>query len=96
MRKAALMIGLAVLIFAMAAQAFAQEVRFPVMSAEELKADIDAGKKLYIVDVRTKQEYDQGHLPGAANIPPEAFQYIPGLLPMNKDYPVIFYCRGWG
>lgn len=27
-----------------------------------------------LVDVRTKEEYDQGHLPGAANVPLDSGQ----------------------
>ncbi|WP_341837841.1 rhodanese-like domain-containing protein [Chitinophaga pollutisoli] len=45
------------------------------------------------VDVRTPDEYQEGHIPGALNIPlPDIFnrkQEIRGL----GEKPVIFYCR---
>jgi predicted sulfurtransferase len=73
----------------------AQDIKFPVISAVELKAGMDSGKNLFIVDVRSKEEYMEGHLPGAVNVPPEAYRMLPGLLPSNKSYPIVFYCRGW-
>ena len=58
-------------------------------SVDELKASIDTGEALKIVDVRGYGDYARGHLPGAVSVPlgvlPYAFQDIP------TDIPVVLY-----
>lgn len=39
------------------------------ITADELMQEIEHGKKFVLVDVRTPDEYDQGHLKGAILIP---------------------------
>ncbi len=73
-----------------------QGAQFPVISADELKAELDSGKSIFLVDVRSRDEYSRGHLPGALNVPPEAFTNIAAYLPQKKDHPIVLYCRGWG
>lgn len=46
-----------------------------------------------VLDVRTEEEYDEGHIPGAINIPNE---YIGTLQPRqlpDKDQLILVYCR---
>lgn len=69
---------------------------FKVISAEELKKTLDAKKQIVLVDSRTEQEYAQGHIPRAINIPPEKVNTIGPLLPKNKAVQIIIYCRGAG
>ena len=57
---------------------------------------IDKKTKMVIVDVRTEEEYRQGHLPAAINIPPDKYISISSYLPKNKKTLLIFYCRGYG
>ena len=45
-----------------------------------------------VLDVRPVEEYQQGHLPGALNIPPAELDERMHDLPKNLD--VIAYCRG--
>lgn len=58
-----------------------------------------------IIDVREKTEYEDGHIPGALNIPfktspgalalkPEDFQDAFGFSKPSKDKKLIFYCLG--
>lgn len=47
----------------------------------------------YIVDVRSNEEYTNGHVPGAVNIPYDAIQAHAGLLPADTDAPLVLYCR---
>jgi rhodanese-related sulfurtransferase len=49
---------------------------------------------LTIVDVRDKAEYDQGHIPGAINIPVAIFALQSGVL--EKDKRIIVYCNSGG
>lgn len=69
---------------------------FKIISAEELKAMIDRGESLFIVDARTRQEYRQGHVPKSINIEPEKLSFIESFLPKDKKKLLVFYCRGWG
>jgi hypothetical protein len=39
------------------------------LTVDQLKQKIDAGSKALIVDVRSKEEYDFNHLPGAISTP---------------------------
>jgi phage shock protein E len=60
---------------------------------------IDAGalealeQRALIVDVRTSEEYEQGHYPGAINIPHE--QILAGMRSreLGPDEPIVLYCR---
>ncbi|MBI5847882.1 MAG: rhodanese-like domain-containing protein [Nitrospirae bacterium] len=69
---------------------------FKIVSADELKKLMDAKKQIVVVDTRTEQEFAQGHLPKAINIPPEKVNAINTLLPKSKNVPLVFYCRGAG
>ena len=41
----------------------------PRISLEQLKEKLDAGADIVIVDVRSKEDFDEGHIPGAVSIP---------------------------
>jgi len=69
---------------------------FKTISAEALKTIMDSEKQLVLVDCRTDQEFAQGHIPKAINIPPEKVSEIGALLPKSKTVPLVFYCRGTG
>ena len=38
------------------------------IEVEEVKQAIQTNKKIQIIDVRSKEEYEQGHIPNALNI----------------------------
>jgi rhodanese-related sulfurtransferase len=60
------------------------------ISRAEAREMVDAGAQL--VDVRADHEWEAGHLPGATHIAlPELAQRAGEI---DKDRPVIFYCRG--
>ena len=47
-----------------------------------------------LIDVRTKEEYDSGHLDGAINIPYETVvETIQDMRSVAPDTPIIVYCR---
>jgi hypothetical protein len=62
----------------------------PRISLEELKDRLDAGADLVIVDVRSKEEFEQGHIPGAVSIPWEEMAARYSELPGDKE--IITYC----
>jgi len=63
------------------------------ITAQEAKARIDSGDKVIVLDVRTKAEYDQEHIPNSILIPNETITDAkPALLP-DTDAEILVYCR---
>lgn len=61
--------------------------------------DIDQGVEEYrgtpgavLLDVRTQQEYREGHIPDSKNIPLHTLQGAEGL-PDEQDTPLFVYCQ---
>ena len=46
-----------------------------------------------IVDVRTPEEFQQGHVPNAINVPLSNIIDNPAILTTSKKKPVVLYCR---
>ena len=68
-------------------------VEYKKISAADAKARMDSGDEIIILDVRTKEEYDAGHIAGAILIPNETIlDEQPELLPdLNAE--ILVYCR---
>ena len=64
----------------------------PVITAEELKKQMNEKKKMVLVDVRTPGEYMQGHLEGAVNVPLDSIQTGIGKAVPDKSSYVVTYC----
>lgn len=66
--------------------------RYLTLTAEEAKARLDEGEDVILLDVRTQEEYDAGHIPGAVCLPNEDISA--GLpLPYGKEAEILVYCR---
>jgi rhodanese-related sulfurtransferase len=65
-----------------------------VVSLEQMKELFDAGTAV-IIDARSTTEYEEGHIPGAINIPhdriPEFMEVLNNEVP--TDARVVCYCR---
>src|SRR5580704_4958709 len=64
------------------------------ISLEELKRRVDAGEKMTLVDVREKDEWRAGYIPGAVSVPrgfleSQAEQKLP-----EKGARIVTYCAG--
>ena len=66
------------------------------------RPDIDAGVREYehtvggvLLDVRTEEEYAEGHIPGSRNVP-LAELCSDGIGAENRDTPVYVYCLSGG
>lgn len=46
-----------------------------------------------LVDVRSKEEFDEGHLDGALNIEWDKTDALIEAIGENRSRPVVFYCR---
>jgi rhodanese-related sulfurtransferase len=68
---------------------------YPSVSAEWVKAQIDKGTDMVLVDSRPKRKkYDKGHIPTAISIPDMQFDELKDQLPEDKSKLVVFYCGG--
>ena len=71
----------------------AEAVGAQKISAEAAYERIQSGDELVILDVRTAEEYEAAHIPGAILIPNEEIgDARPALLPV-LDTEILIYCR---
>jgi rhodanese-related sulfurtransferase/DNA-binding transcriptional ArsR family regulator len=61
------------------------------ISVDELQARLRNGD-VVLIDVRPKEEYHAGHLPGAISIPLWELEPRIGEIPQDKE--IVVYCRG--
>jgi rhodanese-related sulfurtransferase len=81
----------------LAPSAFADEAKVPTISTEDLVARLSAGpasKHFAVIDVRSRVEFEEGHVPGALHIPiTQAERLLPRTV-KDKSTDLIFYCNG--
>lgn len=63
-----------------------------LISANEAKKKIKNGKIKYIIDVRTKLEWDAGHYKGAKHIPIQEIN-SKNTSTLKKNYGIVTYCN---
>ena len=65
---------------------------FKSVDIKEFKIEI-AKSDVQLVDVRTTQEYSEGHIPGAMNIDVNAVDFEEKIKVLDKKENVAIYCR---
>lgn len=90
--------GVAILKFYTARAALTSTVRaepnkgYLTLTPKAAKTRLEENPDAILLDVRTQEEYDGGHIPGAVCFPNEDIQ--PELpLPFEKDAEILVYCR---
>lgn len=63
------------------------------ITAEEAKQIMDSEEGYIILDVRTQEEYDQGHIPGAIVISHEEIAEKAEEVLTDKNQLILVYCR---
>lgn len=63
------------------------------IDAEAAKALIDENADAIILDVRTQEEFDQGHLKGALLLPNTEIEAQASAVLPDKDALILVYCR---
>ena len=63
------------------------------IEASELLRLIEAGRAPTVVDVRTRREFDGGHVPGALHIPFWAVLGRTSEVPTPSTSPIVLYCE---
>ena len=54
---------------------------------------IIANKEVQLIDVRTPEEFSEGHIPGAINIDVKGEGFDEKVAQLDKSQPVAIYCR---
>ena len=70
-----------------------REAVYVNITAEEAKQIMDSEEGYVILDVRTQEEYDQGHIPGAILIPDTEVEVTAEDVLTDKDQLILVYCR---
>ena len=63
------------------------------ITAEEAKQIMDSEEGYIILDARTQEEYDEGHIPGATQISHEEIAEKAEEVLTDKDQLILVYCR---
>jgi len=66
----------------------------PEVSADEVKARVDAGRAGILLDVREKEEVRRGYIPGALSIPRGFLEMQVEDKITDKSAPIVAYCAG--
>ncbi len=70
-----------------------QEAVYMNITAEGAKRLMDTEEGYIILDVRTQEEYDEGHIPGAILIPNTEIEERAEEELTDKDQLILVYCR---
>jgi rhodanese-related sulfurtransferase len=65
----------------------------PVITPEDLALRLQGEDVPVILDVRSPEEYDQGHIPGAINIPYDQVAASLDGLDSFREREIVVYCR---
>lgn len=85
-------VALALVVCLAATSAFAGEPSVSPVSQEALiERQQKADAALFVLDVRTPEEFAAGHVPGAVNIPHD--RLAERLMDVPKDKDVVVYCQ---
>ena len=70
-----------------------QEAMYVNITAQEAKTIMDTEEGYVILDTRTREEYDQGHIPGAIQISHDEIMEKAEEMLTDKDQLILVYCR---
>jgi rhodanese-related sulfurtransferase len=71
-----------------------QDKGYGTMAPDALNTELIENPDLFVIDVREPSELEEnGHIPGAVNIPVKTLVDNPALLPADLDAPIVVYCK---
>jgi ArsR family transcriptional regulator len=73
------------------ATCFGELDTFEPVSRAELKRCL-RNDSVLVLDVRPRDEFEAGHMPGAVNVPPSELDARLSSLPVDRE--ILVYCRG--
>src|SRR3989442_13697896 len=66
----------------------------PEVAPEEVKGKLDGGARPVLLDVREKEEFRQGYVPGALSLPRGFLEMRVEEAVPDKSTPIVAYCAG--
>ncbi len=92
MKKLSFILSLAILVMATSCN---DDIKgeIKIVTPEEMKTLIDA-KDVQLVDVRTPDEYKEGHIEHSQNIDFNSPTFNEDISKLDKSKPVLLYCKG--
>ena len=69
-----------------------KKAEYKKITSDEAKKMMET-QKVIVVDVRTLEEYNEGHIPNAISIPLETIENKAEVKLKNKDDLILVYCR---
>lgn len=91
--KLAIVVLLIACVFTGQANQKTEEVSYMNITAEQAKEIMDTEKEYVILDVRTEEEYAEGHIPNAILIPDYEIEAKAEELLNDKNELILVYCR---
>lgn len=70
---------------------FFSKTKSASLSMKEAKAELGEDPDIRLIDVRTRDEYRAGHIPGSVNLPLDQADGIATVVP-NKSEKIFVYC----
>lgn len=67
--------------------------KVPEVEAHELNNRLEKGEPIQLMDVRTRTEYDYGHIAGAINAPIASLKHRLDSLGLDPTRPVVTICK---
>jgi len=93
MEKYLLIIGIAILAFILYRKfTVTTDENIKNVNAQEAYELLEKNKNVIVIDVRTKQEYSSGHIPGSKSIPVGEILSRISEIEKYKDSPVLIHC----
>ncbi|MBI9014707.1 MAG: rhodanese-like domain-containing protein [Clostridiales bacterium] len=71
----------------------ADEIIYQTISPKDAKEQLDADDTILLLDVRTKEEYDSGHIVGAELLTLDVIESEAETTYTDKDQIIYVYCR---
>jgi rhodanese-related sulfurtransferase len=62
------------------------------VDADTLLERMKSGSARLVIDVRSRAEFDAGHVPGSVNLPFWAIPFRASSLPVKANEPIVVYC----
>jgi len=69
---------------------FLRKIAVARITPGELQSKLDAGEDVFVVDLRSRREFDEDAIPGAMHMPTEELAERHGDIPRDRD--VILFC----
>lgn len=91
--KRILILGAMCLLLCSCGDKESNEIKPGKINCSEMKEIMESDNNPRLIDVRTIEEYNEGHLDSALNIPVDNISSIQTYDSINFETPIIVYCR---